>query len=275
MEEAVTTEPVVTETGQAEAGSEGAQTTPEAPEGTSGQSTAGTTKPGPQDDTFFDPKTVPDELKAAYKQMQGAFTKRMQGISESAEKVQAYDAFMQDPVSQLQQMARQYGFTVTPAGQQAAAESRPESVQPETWDEVYSHAAIVARNKVMEDLKPMLAHIQKSKEAAIESQLDEIDATWRAYEPQMIEELKRNPGLANDPAKLYKISVPDEVLMKRATQIALQKLEAKTKSGGQSGGSTTNKQPAGNLAGDGPRSFAESIEAARKELAAQGLRPPG
>ena len=54
----------------------------------------GTTDAEPSEDSFFDPKAVPDALKPAYKQMQGAFTRKMQEIAQSREKVAAFDQFV-------------------------------------------------------------------------------------------------------------------------------------------------------------------------------------
>jgi hypothetical protein len=282
MEDAVTTEPGTTETGQPVDGSGGDQTTAMAPAGGEGQSVEpGTTGSGPQpEDTFFDPKTVPEHLQPAYKQMQAAFTKKMQNISSQREKVQAYDAFMQDPVGQLRQMAQQYGFQVTPQGQQTQGEQSQADPdwQPQNWNEVIQKAAeqgkSMARQELMQELKPVISQFQQMKATATEKQLDDIDPTWRQYEEDMMQNLQQYPNLALDIPKLYKLSVPDSVIMSRATQEALRKLEAKTKAGGASGGSTTTKQPADDLQGQGPRSFQDSIAAARKKLAEMGMTPP-
>jgi len=81
------------------------------PDYKSGQATdadPGKTNPDPGKpavDTFFDPSALPEELKQPYGQMQAAFTKKMQKLSESREKVEAYDAFMADPTREIQRLA--------------------------------------------------------------------------------------------------------------------------------------------------------------------------
>lgn len=48
---------------------------------------------GQSEDSFFDPTTIPDELKPAYKQMQGAFTKKTQEIANVRKE---HEALMQE-----------------------------------------------------------------------------------------------------------------------------------------------------------------------------------
>jgi len=54
--------------------------------------------------------------------MQAAFTKKMQGLSGDRQKIEAYNQFMQDPIGQMQQVAKQYGYSLTRA--EAAAANR-------------------------------------------------------------------------------------------------------------------------------------------------------
>src|SRR5574340_1187189 len=63
--------------------------------------------------TFFDPSAIAEELKPAYKQMQAAFTKKMQALSGERQKIEAYNQFMADPIGQMQQVAKQYGYSLT------------------------------------------------------------------------------------------------------------------------------------------------------------------
>lgn len=46
-----------------------------------------------QEETFFDPNTVPEELKPAYKQMQSAFTKKTQEIAESRKALENFERY--------------------------------------------------------------------------------------------------------------------------------------------------------------------------------------
>ena len=88
----------------------------------------------------------------------------------------------------------------------------------------------------------------------------------------MMQNLKTHPTLANDPAKLYMLSVPQEVIESRATQKALQRFEQKGKAAAVSSGSTTNKKPAAPVRE--ASSFEEAVQFAREQLAEQGLMPP-
>ena len=47
--------------------------------------------------------------------MQAAFTKKTQAVAQDRQKIEAFDAFMADPMSQIQQLAQQYGYSLTQA----------------------------------------------------------------------------------------------------------------------------------------------------------------
>lgn len=266
--------PQTTDPGQAPSGDPAPQqdTSSAAPKGDAGQP-SGTTDAGPQD-TFFDPKELPPELQTAYKNMQAAFTKRMQELSGHRKKIDAYDAFMADPVRQIQQVAQAYGLKLTAAeARDVAKDAQAAPEQPQTWDDVYKTAEQRAIERIRKELEPFLNEVRTIKKNSIESQLTEIDPTWQQYEGQMTEMLKTHPTLARDPAALYRMSVPPEVLESRAVQKALAKMDAKAKAAKVSGASQTTKKPASGLP-DRPVSFQEAVEAAKKSLEEQGLRPP-
>lgn len=289
-DEPTTTAPDSMGGGQTDPGPDGSQTTGADPSGPgggqAGAADAGqTTDSGPDtsgQDSFFDPRDVPEELKPAYKQMQSAFTKKMQDISKDRQKIQAYDAFYQNPMEQIQRIAQQYGYQLTPAQAQAIANQQQgqnqqqgdQKWEPQSWDDVLAKAEERAEQRVLQKLQPVLGQVQTMRKQTIEQQLSEIDPTWQQYEDRMTDNLQTHPTLANDPAMLYRLSVPQEVLESRATQAALRKLEAKGQSANVSGSSTTNKQPGAGLP-DKPVSFQEAVQAAQKELARKGLKPPG
>ena len=247
-----------------------------------GNGTGGTTQADPvssQDEpTFFDPKTVPDELKSAYKQMQAAFTKSMQKASESRNKAQFYDQFSADPVGNMQRLAAQYGFQLTRAqAAQAASGAPPEDLtnwQPNSWQEVLQLAEERAVQKVIGQLQPLVAEVQKGKKETIERQLSEIDPAWQQYEGEMIDLLKQVPGLAQHPEKLYRLAVPQEVAESRATQRALQRLEAKAKASAGAGGSTTSRKPSVLEPDQRFTSVQEAAAWAQRKLEEEGKLPP-
>jgi hypothetical protein len=270
--------------GQADEGSDGSQTTPPAPapapEGQpadgqgQGTTTEGAGTQVPPDDTFFDPRELDDkpELLAAYKNMQRGYTKKMEGIKEHQQKIDAYDAFYTNPEEQVKQLLTRMGMRMVPIGQQADAADTGEPYQPQSWDDAFNRGAEIAEERIMQKLKPLFGQFQNLRQSTIESQLSEIDPGWQQYEDGMKSNLQQHPTLANDPATLYRMSVPVEVLESRATQAALKKLDAQKQSSDVSRGSTTTKTPATGLP-DKPVSFDEAVAAAKKVLADQGITP--
>ncbi len=268
--------------GQALDGTGESQTTEGAPGGSEGQSaegqSGGTTQgtPAETEESFFDPNSVSEELMPAYKNMQRAFSQKMESLSANRQKIEAYDAFSADPVGQLQQLAKQYGLNVSRAD--AAAElqkgQQQENWEPQSWDEVLNRAESQAYDRIKQDLGPVFQEIQTIKKQGIEQQLNDIDPTWRQYEDKMMGNLKTHPTLADDAALLYKLSVPNEVAESRATQKALAKLEAKGKAAQISGSSTTTKQPKTGLP-DKAVSFDEAVKIAKRQMAEDGITPLG
>jgi len=213
-------------------------------------------------ESFFDPTDLPEELVPAYKQMQGAFTKKSQSLKEQRDKVEAYDAFVADPVANLRRMAAQYGVQLTGEQQQPA-----EEWQPNTWEEVISKTKDETRREVLAELQPLLNEVRGIKRTNVEATLDAEVPEWRQYEDEMVDLMKEHPTLANDPVKLARLALPQEILEGKATQRALRKLEGKGKSAQVSGGSTTSKEPA--LDPNRKMSFDEAVAFARKKLASE------
>jgi len=232
--------------------------------------------PQAEEPTFFDPSTLSDELKPAYKQMQAAFTKKMQGISGERQKIEAYNQFMADPIGQMQQVAQQYGYSLTRAQAAQAIQDQNQPQQnwePQSWDEVMTRAEERAEQRIMQKLQPFLGNVQKVTAQTIERQLSEIDPQWRTYEDDMRAKLQRHPTLVNDVAELYKLSVPEDVLTSRAVQTALAKFQSKAEQAKVSGTTRTSRsEPASPditkmKSGD---AFNAAVEIARKRLASGG-----
>ena len=271
--------------GQTEGGTEGTQTTAEGTQTVKGESSAGqtqeTTSKGTQqaaEDTFFDPRDIEGkpELQAAYKQMQGAFSKKMEAIKASKQKIEAYDAFAADPVSQLQTMARQYGYSLTRA--EAAQQLKETQVsgdwEPKSWDEVIQKAEEGAYQRLLKENEPMYNEVKNLRKTNLESYLDSNAPDWRTYEDDMMKTLREHPTLVNQPMALYKLAIPENVLQSRATQQALKKMQDKGKSAEVSGASTTTKK-LGSRMPDKPVTFDEAVKIAEAQLAEQGIRKPG
>lgn len=209
--------------------------------------TAPATTPEPaSDESFYDPTQIPPDLMPAYKQMQGAFTRRMQGISQDkqsmAEKVTAYDQFMANPQETIRQLAAQYGLNLPQ--QQGQGEQSAGEWQPEDWQQATDHIAEAAHQRVMAALEPIIGQVKQTRQSQIEAHLDTAHPDWREYEDVMTDNLRKHPTLVNDPSRLYQLSVPQEVHDRRAAQAALKRLEKTSTAATVSGPSTTTQQPA-------------------------------
>lgn len=258
-------------TGQAAADSQTGTTAaaPGSDQGSSGSSQQ-TTGNGPATgaiESFFDPASIQDkpELLSAYKQMQGSYTKAMQRFAEHRPAIDTYQRFLSDPVGTLRQIAPQYGLQIVQGGQEEAAQTQ----DFKSWDDVKNY---FFKEFEKEKLSPVVREVQSLKKQSIEMQLDKDFPDWRTYEPQMMERLREHPTLVNDPATLYRMSVPAELLEARATKAAMAKLKGTTESAQVSGGTTvrTSQAPSG------PLNFTQAVERARKLLAGRGItRPAG
>jgi hypothetical protein len=272
-----------TDTGPAQqttgADSAGAQSG-QAPVGSQPPAEARTSGDIAPDDSFTDPSELPPELQAHYKRMQGSYTKKMQALSQQQQaqrqKIEAYDAFTSDPIGSVQRMAAQYGYTLSRGeaaravqdaqAQQPSATQAGTDWQPNTWDEVLQKAEQRAEERIMRKLAPVLGSVRQMHAKTIERQLDEIDPEWRTYEDDMRQNIRAHPTLEKDVAKLYRLSVPDDVIERRATQKALKKFESKA-SGSRPSASTGPARTAETPAA--VNSFDEAVAAAKKMLAQQ------
>ena len=236
------------------------------------------------EDYVFDPqewdksvKDLPDATRkqadALRKNLQRAFTKKTQAIAADRQKIEAFDAFNRDPVSQLTKMAERMGYKLTPAQQAQMAQdvAAGGEWEPKTWDDVMARARTEAKREIMKELQPMLGEVQNIKKQSIETMLTEIDPGWQEYEETMMSNLREHPTLSHDPAMLYRLSVPQEVLESRATQRALKKMQTKVDSGRVSGPSQTNKLPKTGVP-DKALSFQEAVQLAKKRIAEEGIQ---
>ena len=172
-----------------------------------GQAAVPAAPPAQPFDENFDPKTLPPELQAGYKQMHGAFTKRMQAISQDRDLLDQAKRFQSDPnyqVQVIQEVARSQGYQLTRA--QAAAVAA-EQATPAHWDPRSGEAPpdwptvlSAAKAEILRELGPVIGNVQKLQAQNIESQLDGLDPQWRSYEDTMRDNLKAHPTLVNDVA---------------------------------------------------------------------------
>jgi hypothetical protein len=248
--------------GQADAAPEPASGQAQAPHGQDPGQAPST--PATGEPTFFDPAQVPPELLPAYKQMQAAFTTKTQDLARQRQKIDAYDAFMQDPVGQMQRLASQYGLNLSraEAAQAIQGQASAQDWNPQSWDEVLAKAEERAEERVLRRLQPYLGRLQEMQAGQIETQLQQIDPQWRQYEGQMRTILQRHPSLVNDVAMLYRMAVPPEALEAKAIQAALKKYEGKAGHQDMSKSTASRSKP-------GPAkisSFEDAVAEARRQI---------
>lgn len=227
--------------------------------------------PATGETAFFDPNNLPPEVLPAYKQMQAAFTTKTQELARQRQKIEAYDAFMRDPITSLQNVAAQYGLHITRA--QAAQQLQQQQAQPQqpwepqSWDEVenriVSAAEQRAEERVLQRLAPYLGQVQQMQAQGIEQQLNSLDPNWRTYEGNMRHLLGIHPTLVNDVATLYRLAVPPEALEAKAIQQALRKFDQKAQhSGVTQGGPSPRSKPAAPQV----KSFDDAVRLAKQQI---------
>lgn len=236
----------------------------------------------PAEDTFFDPNAVPEELKPAYKQMQSAFTKKLQGVKDQRQKIEAYDAFNRDPLNTLRQIANQYGMTIQdgrtaqPQGQAPNQGNPLESpdYQPQTWGQLAQDMTGIISRQIMQQLNPVIAPLYQNVEQItsnhIENQLDAIDGNWRIYEDEIKQNMREHPTLIKSPGginKLYRISIPDDVQTSRTVQDVVKKFGDKAQAAkvGSKSQAHTSNTPSKKI-----NSFADAVALAKQQLNSTG-----
>jgi len=218
-------------------------------------------------ESFFDPNSIKGkpELEAAYRQMQSAFTKRMQESSQHRQKIDAYDQFQRNPLGTMQQLAASLGYKLV----QGSGNEAPTDWNPQSWDDVMAEA----EKRVLKRMEPVYHEMRNLKKQSVEQYLDSNYTDWRTYEDDMLRTLQTHPSLANDPDSLYRLSVPSEVWEARAYKAAMEKLR-KSGDAGSVQGPNRSARPTSPTP-KGPLSFDQAVEEARKRVAASGLRPTG
>lgn len=187
-------------------------------------------------ESFFDYESIrgKPELESAYKEMQGAFSRKTEVLAKGKDKISQYDSFIANPIDTMRQLAQQYGYQMV-QGQPQDQDGQPKNY--ENWDQVMEEA----ERRVMAKMQPMFGEMQNMKQQNVEQALDNSFPDWRTYEDKMMENLQAHPTLVNDHKMLYHMSVPAEILEARATKAALAKIQSTTGNTIQ-GQSTTTQQ---------------------------------
>ncbi len=156
-----------------------------------------------QEEAFFDPNALPEELKPVWKKMQGAYTKKMQGIAEDkklAGVVRRFDTDPQFAISTIQQKAAQLGYSISKA--QAADIAQGQAAMPGAINAPDSLVQLI-KSRLSPELQFMandLANsswaVQQAMLAPIQQKQQEDDKARREteYEDHVAKLSERYPG---------------------------------------------------------------------------------
>lgn len=220
------------------------------------------------EESFFDPSSLDPALMGGYKEMQGAFTRRMQELAQHRDKIKQYDSFMADPRTSIETLARQYGYQLS-HGQQAAADNgQSNEWEPQTWNEVLDRTKSEARQDVMREIQPIMAQITQNE---LSRTLDIEVPGWRTYEERFTDTLMRHPTLREDVHALAAAAMPREVQESRAMQKAMKQLEKRGEGNKSKPGSSLRvpESPPGKM------TFDQAAEFTLAQLAKQGKKVVG
>jgi hypothetical protein len=221
----------------------------------------------------LDPE-VKKQIDAFKKNLQSDYSKKTLAIKTQKDKLAMVDAFQRDPVKFTKDLARRMGLQVVNQNEQNQSQSEFDNWEPQTWKEVVQKISSEIQKGQQGRRDPLEEEVIALKKTNIEQFLDKNVPDWRDYEDHMIENIKQHPSLVNDPIKLYRLSVPEEVLETKAYKKAIEKMQDKVKSAQVGGASKTNKESQ-EEGFNKARTFEEAVEFARKKIAKDGIRPPG
>jgi len=222
---------------------------------------------------FFDPANLSPELHTVYRKMQQAYTRKTQAIARERDKIAAYDDFMRDPHGSIHRIAGQYGIQIGPTNAEKPKQAIPQNWAPTSWDDVITKSeervAPIIKDQIMSQIQPILREFQSMKQREIESTLNEVSPDWRLYEDEMVSLLNQHPSLVNDPKLLARLSIPEEVSKKRASESAMKKVQRKVESAMSATGSTTSRAPEPDT--NKPMSFNDAVALAKQQLSKKGI----
>jgi hypothetical protein len=273
--------------GQSDIGSDSRTTATES-KAAAGQpdASAGKTTPNESDDELkYDPieyervtanldPEVKKQVDALKKNLTSDYTKKTMSIKSQKDKLAMVDAYQRNPVGFTKELARRMGLQVVAQNERNQTQDDFENWEPQTWKEVVQKISGEIQRNFQGRHDPLQDEVIALKKTNIENFLDKSAPDWREYEDQMIENIKAHPTLVNDPVKLYRLSVPEEVLDTKAYKRAIETMQDKVNSAQVGGASKTNKESQ-NDGFDKPMSFDEAVNAAKRSLEKRGIRPPG
>lgn len=195
-----------------------------------------------EEDSFFDPNTVPEELKPAYKQMQSAFTKKTQEIAEARkeaeairQKAEAYDRYSQYVPVIDEMLAKKESQTETPQMQALAQRLREAGYDDDTINVMKLGADFVlGQFKQTQESERIGSQIEKA--STIDERLNDktltydIDGETQTF-GQIVEDLVvASPNWMEDPVSATQKAIKKvDALIGKAKIDGKQELSAKAK----------------------------------------------
>lgn len=193
----------------------------------------------------LDPRKLDPALQPIFKQMQGAYTKRMQALSEIRDKAAVVDRFYSDPQfaqQTLQQWAYQNGYQLTPAGgpqQQAQQGNAPsflvdafKSNLPQELQWLADPLAKAMGTSMQGMLAPLAQQQQQAQQASREAEWDKsanelagVAPGWEEHEDTMGQifdfmqsSSQYHPVFGSKLQMLYDLATAKSASLKQATQ---------------------------------------------------------
>lgn len=150
---------------------------------------------------FADPKSIPKELRPAFKAMQAQFTRRMQTATASVKKAEAFDQIVADP--EFRTWAEQRAARLKRGTNRRTEETEDDSEEDDTDNgkPLTGKALQDAINKgIAKALSPMLKQQQDAKDAQDAANFKKTHPDWLVYKDEILELLDKHPTLSYEEA---------------------------------------------------------------------------
>lgn len=207
---------------------------------------------------FFDPNTLPEELKPAWKKMQGAFTKKMQEAAKVRNRADAFTELMSMPQFRALVDKLRNGET-----EEEPEEKEPARKGQRTIEEIVERAV----NKAV---RPIVQSSQNSKkEAQLRDEFNQFQKDhpeWENYREPMKEILEKNPSYSYEDA--FKLAAFDDLLDNEG-KLAGETIRSKKKANlSKGGGPSIGGKPSPKVS----KTIREAFEAAEREHGVGGRK---
>lgn len=179
-------------------------------DGTTPQATKAGDSAQAQVEGGYDPTTM--DGPGVHKYWQKHYTRSQQDASDLRQQVQQFQAIQNNPAPHIQQWLQQQGLTAVRQGEQ------PQGGGEEGYDgegQPYQPVQPKIPPEAMQWALQTTQQVQRMQMTNIIRDLNDGFPDWQDYEAEIMQSLKEYPNLANNPDKLYRMSVPDHVFEAR------------------------------------------------------------